>query len=290
MSWVARVTAATGAHLTSVGEALGGAKKVAVPQVQRITYADLRLALRLGIDDFATFRTDVIMICVFYPVAGAILAWVAFDRELLPILFPMISGFALIGPVAAVGLYEMSRRHEKGLETSWADAFGVLRSPAFGAIFVLGLALFMLFAVWLLVASWIYGLTMGPEAPASIMSFARDVVGTTAGWTMIVVGMAVGFCFAVTVLVVSVVSFPLLLDRNVGVPMAVITSIRVARTNPGPVAAWGLIVAGLLVLGSVPLFLGLIVVMPILGHATWHLYRRAVAPAEGRSSGVRRRG
>ena len=93
---------------------------------------------------------------------------------------------------------------------------------------------------------------------------------------MIVVGVSVGFLFALLVLVISVVSFPLLLDRDVGLAAAVWTSVRAVILNPGPMAAWGLIVAGGLVIGSIPLFLGLIIVMPVLGHATWHLYRKVV--------------
>ncbi len=175
-------------------------------------------------------------------------------------------------------MYEMSRKRELGQQAGWADAFGVLQSSAFGAILVFGAILFALFAAWLIVAELIFAATIGPEMPVSAMAFARDVLGTSGGRTMIVLGIAAGFCFAAIVLVVALVSFPLLIDRRVGVPVAVATSIAVARLNPGPVAAWGLIVAGLLVLGSLPLFLGLILVMPVLGHATWHLYRKAVVP------------
>ena len=121
---------------------------------------------------------------------GVLLAWIAFDRNLLPLLFPVMSGFALLGPVAAVGLYEMSRRREQGQEPSWADAFAVAKSPSFGAILVLGLMLFALFIVWVLTANGIYYATLGPEPPASLGAFVSDVFTTAAGWTMIVVGFA----------------------------------------------------------------------------------------------------
>src|SRR3546814_2368205 len=172
----------------------------------------------------------------------------------------------------------MSRRRERGLETSWADGFAVVGSPAFGAILVLGLYLLAIFLVWMVAAFGIYQLTLGPEPPESVAAFARDVLTTAAGWTMIVAGVAVGFVFAVVALTISVVSFPLLLDRNVGLYAAIGTSIRAVAANPGPMAAWGMIVAAGLVLGSIPQFLGLDFVLPVLGHATWHLYRRTVRP------------
>jgi uncharacterized membrane protein len=247
-----------------------------LPVVRRIELADLREVLARGLGDFGAYRTDVVFLCIIYPVAGLVLAWLAFDYDMLPLLFPLASGFALVGPVAAVGLYEISRRREQGVDITWADAFGVVRAPAFGAVVVLGLLLLAIFLLWLAAAYAIYLVTLGPEPPASIGSFVRDVFTTSAGWALIVVGVAVGFLFALLVLTISVVSFPLLLDRNVGLYTAVATSVRAVVANPVPMAAWGLIVAGGLVLGSIPVFLGLVIVMPILGHATWHLYRKVV--------------
>jgi uncharacterized membrane protein len=246
------------------------------PAVRRIGVADLGLVLAQGYDDFAAYRTDVIFLCVFYPIVGLVLARLAFGYDLIPLIFPLASGFALVGPFAAVGLNEMSRRREAGMTATWADAFGVFRSPSFGAIVVLGLALMALFLLWLLAAEAIYQITLGPAPPASLGGFVHDVLATPAGWTMIGVGVGVGFLFAVLALAISVVSFPLLLDREVGVDTAVLTSIRAVFTNPGPMAAWGLIVAGGLVISSIFLLVPLIIVMPVLGHATWHLYRQIV--------------
>ena len=263
----------------SLGRSLRGSQEsqyAPLPAVCRIKAADLRDVLIRGLDDFGAYRTDVIFLCLIYPVVGIVLAWLTFGYEMLPLLFPLASGFALIGPVAAVGLYEMSRRREQGIRITWVDAFGVIRSPGFGAILVLGLVLLTIFLLWLLTANLIYQLTLGPEPPVSIAAFARDVFTTSAGWAMIVVGVGVGFLFASLVLAISVVSFPLLLDRDVGLPTAVWTSIRAVAANPGTMAVWGLIIAGSLVIGSIPAFLGLIFVMPVLGHATWHLYRKVV--------------
>jgi uncharacterized membrane protein len=247
-----------------------------LPAVRRIEFADLRDVLAKGLSDFGAYRSDVIFLCIIYPLAGLLLVWQAFGYDMLPLIFPLASGFALIGPVAAVGLYEISRRREQGVDITWADAFGVVRAPAFGAIFLLGLLLLAIFLLWLAVAQAVYVVTLGPEPPASIGSFVRDVFTTGAGWAMIIVGVGVGFLFAVLVLTISVVSFPLLLDRDVGLYTAVATSVRAVLANPVPMAAWGLIVAGGLVIGSIPALLGLIIVMPVLGHATWHLYRKVV--------------
>jgi len=260
----------------SLGRSLRGSQYAPLPAVCRIKAADLRDVLVRGLGDFGAYRTDVIFLCLIYPVVGIVLTWLIFGYEMLQLLFPLAWGFALVGPVAAVGLYEMSRRREQGNRITWVDAFGVIRSPGFGAILVLGLVLLAIFLLWLLAANVIYQLTLGPEPPVSIAAFARDVFTTSAGWAMIVMGVGVGSLFALLVLAISVVSFPLLLDRDIGLDVAVWTSIRAVAANPGPMAVWGLIVAGCLVIGSIPAFLGLIIVMPVLGHATWHLYRKVV--------------
>jgi len=247
-----------------------------LPEVQRITAADLRDVLRRGMQDFGAYRTDVIFLCLLYPIAGLVLARMVWGYGMVPLLFPLVSGFALIAPFFAVGLYEMSRRREAGISTGWADAFGVASSPALGSIIALGLVLLALFAMWLGAAHMIWLVTLGPEPPVSLQAFTGEVMNTRAGWTMAIIGVAVGFVFALAVLVVSVVSFPLLLDRDVGVGTAISTSIEVVRKNPGTMALWGLIIAGSLLLGAIPLLVGLAIVFPVLGHATWHLYRKVL--------------
>ncbi len=252
--------------------------ELARPAVRRIALSDLRLALERGVEDFAAFRTDVAFLCLIYPLAGFVLARLVFGYAMLHLLFPLASGFALLGPVAAVALYEMSRRREMGLAVGWAEVFGVVRAPAFGGIVLFGLLLLTISLVWLYVAITIYDLTLGPRPPASLAAFLHDTFTSAAGWEMIAIGIGVGFLFAVLVLAIGVVSVPLMLDRDVGLVAAMWASLRAVAANPGPMAAWGLIVAAGLVLGTIPLLLGLIIVMPVLGHATWHLYRRVVGP------------
>jgi uncharacterized membrane protein len=257
---------------------VGAAESSAAPVVRRISPSDLFASLARGVDDFTAMPSHAVFLCVIYPLIGIFLIAMTMGHATLPLAFPIAAGFALVGPLAAIGLYELSRRREAGLDSSSSHAFDVLHSPSFGAIVALGLLLMAIFLVWLAVADAIYVANFGYGAPASISRFAHDVFYTSAGWTLIVVGTGVGFLFAVLVLTISAVSFPLLLDRDVGAAVALLTSIRVVIENPMTMALWGLIVAALLVIGSIPFFLGLTVVMPVLGHATWHLYRRAVEP------------
>lgn len=248
------------------------------PEIRRIQAADLLEILGKGFRDFAEKRSDVIFLCLFYPAFGLFFARLASGSDMLPLIFPLASGFALLGPLAGVGLYEMSRQREQGLKGGWTAAFSVIRSPSIGSIILLGLLIVMIFILWLSAAWAIYLMTLGPRPPPSIGPFINDVLTTPAGWTMAGLGIGVGFIFAVLVLTISAVSFPMLLDRNVGVSHAVGTSVRAVIANPGPMALWGLIIAGGLVLGSIPLFLGLVIVLPVLGHSTWHLYRKMVSP------------
>jgi uncharacterized membrane protein len=255
----------------------GADGRVDRPAIRKIGFADLFDALRLGLDDFMAKPSHIIFLCVVYPLVGVVLAaWTSSDGGALPMLFPLMSGFALIGPLAAIGLYEISRRREAGLDMSWQHALDVRHSPAVPAIAVLGLFLFALFIAWLLTARAIYISIYGDVAPASVTGFFSEVLTTGQGWQLIISGCLIGFAFAVVVLCTTVIAFPLLLDRDVGAYEAVVTSARAVAANPVTMAGWGVIVAALLAIGSIPVFAGLIIVIPVLGHATWHLYRKVV--------------
>ena len=248
------------------------------PIIRKIGFADLKDAAAKGIDDFLAMPTHVIFLAVIYPLVGLFLARMTFRYDVMPLLFPLAAGFGLIGPFAAIGLYELSRQREKGVDVSWKHLFGVLQCPSLDGIAALGMVLLIVFVIWLATAQWLYQSLFGYGAPESIEQFLSDILTTSEGWILIIVGNGIGFLFAVLVLTISVVSFPLLLDRDVGAIVAMHTSVRAVLRNPLMMAVWGLFVAVTLAIGSLPFFVGLAVVLPVLAHSTWHLYRKVVEP------------
>src|SRR3954451_12887102 len=237
-------------------------QEAAAPVIRTIGLSDLNDALRRGWEEFKALTSPPIVLCLISPVLGLVLARTVLGYSVLPLFFPLAAGFALLGPFAALGLYELSRRRESGEVASAWDAFEVFRSPSFGGMLGLGALLLALFVAWIMTAQAVYTAAFGYEIAANIPDFANRVLTTSQGWWLIIVGCGVGFLFALAALCVSVVSFPLMLDRHAGAGAAIATSIRAVLRNPVPMAMWGLIVAVLLVAGSAPLFLGLAIVIP----------------------------
>jgi len=256
---------------------IGGATRtLAHPEIRKIHVSDLGDVLRAGFSDFWDKPSHYAFLGLIYAVVGLALALWSSGANALPMVFPLASGFALLGPLAGVGLYEISRRKENGEDTSWVHAIEVMRSPALPSIIAVGLMIFAIFYFWLATAEMIYESTIGLSAPTNIFAFANQVLTTEQGWQLILWGCSAGFVFALVTLATTVIAFPLLLDRDVGALCAVQTSLRAFMVNPIPMLAWGLIVAVLLAIGSLPFFVGLAIVVPVLGHSTWHLYRRVV--------------
>lgn len=246
------------------------------PVIRHIGFSDLLDALRLGWGDFKAVPSHAIVLCAIYPVIGILLWRMVLGYSVLPMLVPIAAGFALIGPFAALGLYELSYRRELGMEASAWHAFRVFRAPSFGSMLGLGAVLLAIFVVWVVAAHAIYVSIFGNAPASAIPDFLTRVFTTSEGWRLIMVGCGVGFLFAAVALCISLVSFPLMLHQHADMTDAMMTSMRVVAKNPIAAAEWGLIVAVLLVIGSIPFFLGLTIVMPLLGHATWHLYRKAI--------------
>lgn len=248
------------------------------PVVRRIGTSDIFDALRHGLDDFRQKPSHYVFVCLIYPVVGLILTRWTTGAGAIHLVYPLMSGFALLGPFAAIGLYEISRRRELGMDTSWRHVVQLRYSPALPSIAAVGVMLVALFLLWLYTAQSIYTSLFGDTAPASLAAFMQEVMTTRQGWTLALLGNGAGLVFAAVVLATTVVAFPMMLDRDCGALAAVETSMRAVWLNPLPLALWGLIVAALLVIGAIPLLAGLAVVMPVLGHSTWHLYRKLVEP------------
>lgn len=246
------------------------------PEVRHISVADVMAALAAGLHDFRVKPSHYVFIGLMYPIAGMVLIGWSVGVELLPMIYPLMSGFALIGPIVALGLYEISRRIEAGEDASWRHALDVRHSPAWPSIIAMSAYLVALFVAWLIVAQGLYLVVVGDFPVASFTRFVSDVMTLPNGWTLIFWGNAIGFVFALVALATSLVAFPLMLDRSVGPIVAIDTSVRATLANPVPVLLWGLIVAAGLLIGFATLMVGLALIVPILGHATWHLYRRLV--------------
>lgn len=276
LSWGARALGDAGRTAGDVATHLGSSEDLK-PNVRSLGLYDVRAALSLGWQDMMRFRSDVLALVFIYPMIGLALAFLAFEQALLPMLFPLAAGFALLGPVASIGMYEISRQQEDSGTASWGSALAALRGRVVGPVMVLGLFLLGWFMLWMAAAFAIYSMTLGPAMPESTVGFVSDVFTTSAGWMMIFLGMAVGAIFATVVLIVSAIGFPMLIDKPVGLPVAVVTSAKVFDQNRATMLLWGICVAVLLAIATIPVFLGLILVLPWLGHATWHLYRMAVS-------------
>lgn len=248
-----------------------------IPTIVRpIGIADLHWALRCGWEDYRARRGDLLLIGLIYPVVILVVAAIALNVELFPLLMPIAGGLALLGPLLAVGFYELARRREEGRESDWSHFLDPFRGPSRGSILVLGTVLAGFFCAWMWVAWQIYEVTVGRLNPPGLDGFVTALFTAPEGWMLIVIGNLVGLVFAMVALTCGVVSFPMLVDKPVEATTAVDASLKVTRRNPLTVAIWGFYIAALLAIACIPAFVGLAIALPVLGYASWHLYDRAV--------------
>ena len=252
-----------------------GRRTAKIP-VRQITDDDLKIALRQGLDDFLDLRGDLFFAGLIYTLIGIAAVVMTTNMPLLPFFFPVVAGVGLLGPVAAVGFYELARRREAHQEVHWFNFMDVRKRPTVDDMGMVAGLLLVIFVAWLIAAGILYAFLFGWVPPQSIAQFLGQVFTTPRGWALIAIGGAVGVVFGWSVLALSVVSLPMLVDCNVSASEAVSTSWRAAHANKGELFRWGVVVTLLLALGSIPLFVGLAFVLPWLGYSTWHLYTRLV--------------
>lgn len=246
-----------------------------LPEIRRIGTSDLSWSLAEGWRDFTAKRGDLIFLGLLYPVICFVAIALAFSEPLLPLLFPLVAGLSIAGPAVASGFYELARRREEGRDSSWWHFLDPLNGRSRLPLALLTLGIALLFVLWLVVAYALYRAIFA-DTPIQASDLVERLFTTAQGWQLIVLGNLAGGAFAVATLVLGVVSFPMVVDQPVDAVTAVRTSLKAVRENPREVFGWGVRVAALLLLGLIPAAIGLAVVLPWLGYATWHLYTRLV--------------
>jgi uncharacterized membrane protein len=276
---------ATQAGGTTMSEGPGAAAPAATPPVSEpivrtIKGADVTEALAAGLRDFQAAPLYGLFFGGIYALGGMLIVAAIWRWDMIYLAYPLAAGFALIGPFVAVGLYEVSRLRERHEALSWSKVLGVVFAQGGRELGWMSLVCVFIFMMWMYQVRLLLALFFGFE-PVSADTFLRTLFGTPEGWLFLAIGHADGAVLSVILFSLTVVSFPLLLEREVDFITAMITSVRAVTRNPVPMLVWALVIVILMIAACLPLFMGLFVVLPVLGHATWHLYRRIVAPAPG---------
>jgi uncharacterized membrane protein len=252
------------------------ARIVPVSVAGDLTLNDLRAALAAGWADFKAFPIYGLFFASIYVVAGFLIYFVLVDRGQASWLIPAAAGFPLLAPFVAVGLYEVSRRREAGEPMSWGAILGALRGHGDEQLLMMGGFVFVGFAFWIIIAHGVFAIFL---AGADIKTESLAFFASSTGVMMLVFGSIVGALIALVFYSITVISLPLLVDRDVDFISAIIVSLATMRSNPMVMLAWAAFIAVALFLALLPMFLGLFIVLPVLGHATWHLYGRVVGKA-----------
>ncbi len=247
------------------------------PVVRPIVFSDVVEALILGLRDFQAAPLYGMALGALYCIAGIAIFLSVTTLGMSYLAYPLAAGFTLLGPFVAVGFYEISRKREAGETANLSDIWAAMTGRS--EIGWMAFVTLFIFIMWMYQARFLMALFFGLNASfSSLPQFITTVLTTTEGLIFLLVGNIIGALLAIVLFSLTVVSFPLLLDRDVDCVTAMITSVRAVARSPAPLLAWAAMVGVLLVLAALPFFIGLIVVLPVLGHATWHLYRHIIVP------------
>ena len=247
-----------------------------MPDVNALSVADLRAALMAGLSDFARAPLYGLGIGAIFALIGATIVLALTVWDIPWMIYPFAIGFPLIGPFAAVGLFEVSRRLEKGEPISWSIVFSAVWRQRGRELSWMAFVMLFFFWMWMYQVRLLIALFLGRLSFATLEKFFNIVLYTPEGWLFLAVGHLVGAALALVLFSITVVSIPLLMERNYDFVTAMITSVKSVVASPVVMLGWGVFVTLAIIAASLPLFAGLLVVLPILGHATWHIYKRAV--------------
>lgn len=248
------------------------------PVVRPVTVSEIVDSLAKGLRDFQNAPLYGLVFGAIYAVGGNLIVLSAFALGVGYLAYPLAAGFALIGPFVAVGLYEVSRLRERGEPLSWNAVLSTIWAQGTRELGWMAFVTLFIFIIWMYQVRLLIALMLGLKSFGSLQEFLSVVTTTPEGWIFLIIGHVTGAVLSLVLYTLTVVSFPLLLDRDVDFVTAMITSVRAVVASPGPMIGWAVVVVILMVVACLPAFLGLLVVLPVLGHATWHLYRRIVVP------------
>lgn len=256
-----------------MSESIADIPEAGPTQVRKLEIADLRAALNAGVADFKAAPAFGLFFALIY-VLGGLGLWFGLGAAGQPVWFIFIAaGFPLFAPFAAIGLYEVSRRREAGEPLDWGPVLGALKGRGDGQLALMSVGVLLVFGFWIILARGIFAIFM---AQSGIGFENLGALATGSGVMMLLVGSAVGGIVALVLFSITVVSLPMLLDREVDFVTAMITSVEAVRSNPQVMLRWAATIAAVMIVAMIPAFLGLFIALPVLGHATWHLYRRVI--------------
>jgi uncharacterized membrane protein len=251
----------------------------AMPKVNKVTTRDITASLKAGISDFLTCPFMSGFFGLFYAVFGILFVWCLVWLGAIWMIIPAAVGFPLVAPFAAAGLYEMSRRLQTGERFGWSEILTVMASQRKREMGWMAFVTLFILWVWFYQFRTLLVIILQDSSFSDLDGFLNTVFFTPEGWTFLAIGTCVGAFLSAVLFSVTVVSMPMLLDREIDFVSAMLTSIRVVKENPLVMLTWAAIITVTMLLSLLPAFLGLIFSLPILGHTTWHLYQRAVPPA-----------
>lgn len=254
-----------------------------VPEVNKVTAGDIAASLRAGVSDFRAHPFMSGFFGLFYAVFGILFVWCLVWLGAIWMIIPAAVGFPLVAPFAAAGLYEMSRRLQKGEDFGWSDILTVVADQRKRELGWMAFVTLFIFWVWIYQIRLWLAIILKDASFSDFDGFLNTVFFTPQGWTFLAIGTCVGAFLSAVLFSVTVVAMPMLLDRETNFVSAMLTSLRVVSESPVVMLAWAAIISAAMLVSLVPAFLGLIFTLPVLGHTTWHLYQRAVPPVEGGS-------